>query len=145
MNKKNIAIVLSIMLIFGAIMLISGCSKDNENTITPNESTTEIANEDSSINETEGTAENETITEDDKSQSTTDSKVDKDESTTGIESQPPVNVEGTTVEHTSGKDEPVTCDVCGNLVVNDTGKGDLSVGNYCDGKCDEWFGEMELE
>ena len=27
----------------------------------------------------------------------------------------------------------------------DTGKGDLSVGNYCDGRCDEWFGELELE
>lgn len=141
MNKKYIAIIISLVLIFSSVLLISGCNKDDENTIVPNESTTvvpetEIANEDSSTEETEGTAENETIT---------DNKVDKDESTTEIESQPPVDIEETTVEHTSGKNEPVTCDVCGNLVVKDTGKGDLSVGNYCDGRCDEWFGELELE
>lgn len=138
MNKKYIAIITSLVLIFSSVLLISGCNKVDKNndastTVTPE---TEIANEDSSMEETEGTAESETIT---------DNKADKDESTTEIESQPPVNVEGTTVEHTSGKNEPVTCDVCGNLIVKDTGKGDLSVGNYCDGQCDEWFGELELE
>ncbi len=106
---------------------------DASTTVTPE---TEIVNEDSSTEETEDTAENETLT---------DNKVDKNESTTEIESQPSVNVEGTTVEHTSDKNEPVTCDVCGNLIVKDTGTGDLSVGNYCDGQCDEWFGELELE
>ena len=141
MNKKYIAIIISLVLIFSSVLLISGCNNDDENTTAPNGSTTvapetEIASEDSSMEKTEGTAENETIT---------DNKVDKNESTTEIESQPPVNVEGTTVEHTSGKNEPVTCDVCGNLIVKDTGKGDLSVGNYCDGQCDEWFGELELE
>lgn len=141
MNKKYIAIIISLVLIFSSVLLISGCNNDDENTTAPNGSTTvapetEIASEDSSMEKTEGTAENETIT---------DNKADKDESTTEIESQPPVNVEGTTVEHTSGKNEPVTCDVCGNLIVKDTGKGDLSVGNYCDGQCDEWFGELELE
>ena len=141
MNKKYIAIIISLVLIFSSVLLISGCYNDDENTTAPNGSTTvapetEIASEDSSMEETEDTAENETIT---------DNKADKDESTTEIESQPPVNVEGTTVEHTSGKNEPVTCDVCGNLIVKDTGKGDLSVGNYCDGQCDEWFGELELE
>ena len=138
MNKKYIAIFVSLVLIFSSVLLISGCNKEDGNTDTSTTVTpeTEIVNEDSSMEETEGTAENETIT---------DNKADKDESTTEIESQPPVNVEGTTVEHTSGKNEPVTCDVCGNLIVKDTGKGDLSVGNYCDGQCDEWFGELELE
>ena len=147
MNKKHLAAILSLVLVFSAVIMISGCNKDDEDTNVSNTGTPEkeIFNEDKSTKETEGTAENETVTEDDKSKATTDNKSNNDEVTTEIESQPPVKVDDTTVEHTSGKNEPVTCDVCGNLLIKDTGKGDVSVGNYCDGNCDEWYGEMELQ
>ena len=117
--------------------MISGCNKDDENTIVPNESTTivpetEKKDDESSTENTEKETEKNTESE---KESENTSKVDESET------------EGSTkpVEKPTDKDEPVTCDVCGNLVVKDTGKGDLSVGNYCDGRCDEWFGELELE
>ena len=137
MNKKYIAIIISLVLIFSSVLLISGCNKDDENTIVPNESTTiipetEQKDDESSTEKTEKETEKNTESE---KESENTSKVDESET------------EGSTkpVEKPTDKDEPVTCDVCGNLVVKDTGKGDLSVGNYCDGRCDEWFGELELE
>ncbi len=143
MNKKYIAIIISLVLIFSSVLLISGCNKKDDSTTASTTFTpeTEIALENDS---TESTTEDKTITESDKSELTTNGNEDE-EVTTELESQPTVKVEDTTVEHTSGKNEPVTCDVCGNIIVKDTGKGDVSVGNYCDGQCDEWFGDWELE
>ena len=137
MNKKYIAIIISLVLIFSAVMLISGCNKDDEGTILTNESTTivpETEQKDDELSTEKTEKETEKNTESEKESENT-SKVDESET------------EGSTkpVEKPTDKDEPVTCDVCGNLVVKDTGKGDLSVGNYCDGRCDEWFGELELE
>lgn len=137
MNKKYIAIIISLVLIFSAVMLISGCNKNDEGTFLPNESTDvvpETEQKDDELSTEKAEKETEKNTESEKESENT-SKVDESET------------EGSTkpVEKPTDKDEPVTCDVCGNLVVKDTGKGDLSVGNYCDGRCDEWFGELELE
>ncbi len=142
MNKKYIAIILSLVLIFSAVMLISGCNKDDESTILPNESTdvvpeTEQNSEESSIDETESTTDEKETEKNTETEKESESTSKPDENKTESSTNP--------VEKPTDNDEPVTCDVCGNLVVKDTGKGDISVGNYCDGKCDEWFGELELE
>lgn len=141
MNKKIIAILIAVMLLIVSAVVITSCNKDDDATTTTNPATenTESADENTPDNTSDNTAENEAITEDDKSGSTTDDKTDEDEGTTGIESQPPVRV-----EQTSDKNEPETCKTCGKVVVSDSYKGDMLVGDYCDGMCDEWYGEMDF-
>ncbi len=42
----------------------------------------------------------------------------------------------TTKPTTTNKNEAGICSNCGGIITNDN--GNLSVGKYCDGKCDEW-------
>lgn len=131
MNKKYIAIIISLVLIFSSVLLISGCNKDGENTIVPNGSTTivpetEKKDDESSTEKTEKETEKNTEAE---KESENTSKVDESET------------EGSTkpVEKPTDKDEPVTCDNCGGIIADLSATGDTLIGNYCDGHCDEWF------
>ncbi len=117
MNKKYIAIILSLVLIFGAVMLISGCNKDDEGATLPNEST-------DAISETE--------------QTTEEPSVDATESTTKPEENQTVSSTKPT-ETTTDNNEPATCDNCGGIIVDDSDTSHPLIGNYCDGYCDEWM------
>ena len=133
MNKKLIAIILSLILIFGAVMLISGCNKDDD-TIIPNEST-------DAISETEHTTEEpsaeepESSTNEEKTEKPTESTSKPDES----ETESPTKPTETTTKTTTDNDEPATCDSCGGIITDLSSTGDTLIGNYCDGNCDEWF------
>lgn len=141
MNKKIIAIIITVLLLFVSAVAITSCNKDEDTTTTTNPTTEDVGSNDENVSDdtSEDIVENETKTDNDKSESTTDNKIDKDENTTGIESQPPVKV-----EQTSDKDEPETCKTCGNVVVPDSYKGDMIIGEYCDGMCDEWMGDFDI-
>ena len=133
MNKKYISVIISILLIFSVTFSIAGCNKDDTNI--PNESTDSIGEieqttEEPSIEETEST------TDEQETEKATENTSKNDESKTEDSTNP--------TETTTDSNEPVTCETCGNIVVNDSGSSDISVGNYCDGKCDEWFGELEF-
>lgn len=134
MNKKLLPVILALILILSVVFVISGCNKDEEVGYVPNESTDVTP-------ETEKSTEN--STEADKTEATTADKEAESTKENKTEAESTSKAEGTTTEHTSGSNEPVTCDVCGYEIIKDTGKGDISVGKYCDGKCDEWYGEFE--
>ena len=130
MNKKYISAILSILLIFSIAFAIAGCNKDDTSVI-PNEST-------DAIGETEQTTEDASIEE---TESTTDEKVTEstsinDESQTEVSTKPAE----TTTENTKSD----ICENCGGLIVDDSDTDLPLVGNYCDGKCDEWLGELEF-
>lgn len=132
MKKKYLSVILSVLLVFSIVLAISGCNKD-DTTIIPNESTndfdgTEQSTDDLSANENEGST--------DENEKETNDTSKPDESETEVSTNP--------TETTTDSNEPVTCETCGNIVVNESGSGDISIGNYCDGKCDEWFGELEF-
>ena len=132
MKKKYLSVILSVLLVFSIVLAISGCNKD-DTTIIPNESTnefdgTEQSTDDLSANENEGST--------DENEKETNDTSKPDESEAEVSTNP--------TETTTDSNEPVTCETCGNIVVNESGSGDISIGNYCDGKCDEWFGELEF-
>ena len=139
MNRKIIAIIIAVMLLIISAVIITSCNKDDTTTTSPSTENVASTEENPSGDVTENTAENETKAETDNSESAKDDKIDKDESTTGIESQPPGRV-----EQTSDKNEPETCKTCGNIVVPDSYKGEMIIGEYCDGMCNEWYGEMDF-
>ncbi len=141
MNKKLIAIILSLILVFSAVLLISGCNKDDENTNIPNESTdsiseTEQNSEDASDEKTEGTTDEK---ESEKLPENSTKPVENQSETSANQSE--ITTENSTkpIEKPTDKDEPVTCDVCGNVVLNDENSSNMTIGNYCDGNCDGWF------
>ena len=124
MNKKIIPIILSLVLIFGVIMMISGCNKDDN--VMTDESTnaiveTDPTTEESSIEETEGgtqETETENISENDESQTeASTNSAEKTETT-----------------------QPAVCEICGGLIVDESDTSVPVIGNYCDGYCDEWLG-----
>lgn len=132
MNKKIISIILSLIIVFGAVMIISGCNKDDENKPIINESThtvvgTEQSTEEAPSNETESNS----------GEQETENQPEKESETKETESSQ--------TEKPTDSDESVTCKTCGNIVLPDSYSGELKVGNYCDGKCDEWLGEIKLE
>ena len=132
MKKKYLSVILSVLLVFSIVLAISGCNKD-DTTIIPNESTdksdeTEQSTDEFSANENEGST--------DENEKETNDTSKPDESEAEVSTNP--------TETTTDSNEPVTCETCGNIVVNESGSGDISIGNYCDGKCDEWFGELEF-
>ncbi len=134
MNKKYLSVILSILLIFSVVLAISGCNKD-DTTIIPNESTNEFDGTEKSTDELSADEE-ENATDEKETQKEVNDTSKLDESKTEVPTIP--------TEKTTDSNEPVTCKTCGNIVVNESGSGDISVGNYCDGKCDEWFGELEF-
>ena len=132
MNKKLLSVILSVLLIFSVVLTISGCNKD-DTTIIPNESTDKSDETEQSTDEFSAN-ENESSTDENEKETNGTSKPDESET------EAPTNP----TETTTDSNEPVTCETCGNIVVNEAGSGDISIGNYCDGKCDEWFGELEF-
>ena len=56
------------------------------------------------------------------------------------------------VEQSTDKNEPSTnnngnteiCEACGNPIVSDSYKGDMIVGDYCDGRCNQWYGDINI-
>lgn len=132
MKKKYLSVILSVLLVFSIVLAISGCNKD-DTTIIPNESTNEF---DGTEQSTDGLSANENESSTDVNEKETNDTSKPDESETEVSTNP--------TETTTDSNEPVTCETCGNIVVNESGSGDISVGNYCDGKCDEWFGELEF-
>ena len=125
MNKKIISIILSLVLLFGIVMMISGCNKD-DNTMTPDESTnaiveTEPTTEESSAEETES------VTQETSTESTSkNNEITTEASTNSAE----------TTETT----QPAVCEICGGLIVDESDTSVPVIGNYCDGYCDEWLG-----
>ncbi len=132
MKKKYLSVILSVLLVFSIVLAISGCNKD-DTTIIPNESTNEFDGTEQSTDDLSAN-ENESSTDENEKETNDTSK--PDESETEVSTNP--------TETTTDSNEPVTCETCGNIVVNESGSGDISIGNYCDGKCDEWFGELEF-
>lgn len=140
MKKKIIAIILAVILILGAIVLISGCSKDEGGETTTNPTFENVPSDKENGNADEIVPENTDKNE----------PVKPDENSGEKPSEQSKPSEGLTEENTSQATSPTKpdssaiCDVCGGTIVSDKGNGEISVGNYCDGKCDEWFGELEL-
>lgn len=134
MNKKYLSVILSVLLIFSIAFAISGCNKD-DTTILPNEST-EKSDETEQMTDEVAVDENESTTGEKEDEKEPDSTSKPEESETEAPANP--------TETTTDSNEPVTCETCGNIVVSESGSGDIAVGNFCDGKCDEWFGELEF-
>lgn len=129
--KKNIAIILSLIIVFSAVMIISGCNKNDENQPVINESTGAITEPDSS-------------TESNSIQETESTSVENKNETEAETESATKETEPNHTEKPTNSDEPVTCDACGNIIASNSQSGDISIGNFCDGKCDEWLGEVEF-
>ncbi len=132
MTKRIIAIILAIVLIFGAVAMISGCSKDDDTSATPSEST------DMNNSSEESTDEPVTEEKEDISGEETENKAENDTESEENKTEP------TQTEKPTDADEPATCETCGKEILSDSYSGELTIGEYCDGKCDEWLGELEL-
>lgn len=144
MKKRIIAIIVSVILIFGVVMLISGCNKEDENTPVMNESTdanveTEESTEEPSVEDKENTS-GENETENTSSEKETEKRPEKESEAT----EAPTNkTENPTETITENKNSDI-CENCGGIIVDNSDKDLPLVGNYCDGMCDEWLGEIEL-
>ncbi|MBQ8766261.1 MAG: hypothetical protein IJZ16_05595 [Clostridia bacterium] len=134
MNKKLLPVILALILILSVVFAISGCNKDEEVGYIPNELTdvtpeTEESEEEPSVEKPSESESQISEKETDKAtESTTEKKTEPDESQT---EKPTIN------------DKPATCDICGGIIVDNSDTDLPLVGNYCDGKCDEWYGEFE--
>ncbi len=135
MNKKFIAVILAVVVILGAVMFISGCNKDDDGTTLPNEST-------STTPETEQTTEEPSV---EGTESTSGEKETEKQTEKETEAEPQTSKPATSqTEKPTDNDEPATCDKCGGIIVDNSDTDLPLVGKYCDGKCDEWLGELEL-
>lgn len=135
MNKKYLAVILSTLLVFGIVFVISGCNKE-DNTDLQTESTdvidnTEQNSEEPSADKSENSADT-NGTEETEKESESTSNVDEDK--TEVSTSPS--------DSTTESDEPETCKTCGNIVLSNSYSGNLAIGNYCDGRCDEWLGDF---
>ncbi len=135
MKKRIIAIILSVVLIFGAVATISGCNKDEDTGATPNESTDVNNNSEESTDES-STDEQEDVSSEKETENDTENKTDAEADVTDATPSEPTSP--------TDKNEPAKCKSCGKEILPDSYSGELVVGEYCDGKCDEWLGELEI-
>ena len=149
MLKKYISVFL---VVISVLLVMTACGK-NENTDTTTQSevednqiildedTTEDASKnafDEDANPTDSKNESENTTKPSKKPSTTKPTQENSSTTKPNTTNPTTTKPSTTKPTTTNKNDSGVCSKCGGIITNDDGK--LSVGKYCDGKCDEWYG-----
>lgn len=133
MNKKIIAILVAVMLLIVSAFVITSCNKDDETPTTTNPTTENVESTDENVSDD--------VTDKNDNAENSTNKNDEPQST---ETQTPETSTNKTEPSTNDNSEPVTCETCGKVVVSDSYKGDMLVGDFCDGMCDEWYGEMDF-
>lgn len=146
MFKKYISVFL---IVASVLLVMTSCAK-KENT----ETTTNPEIEDTQIILDEDTTEEsiENVTGDikpsvDKDNSVNTTKPSASQSTTKPTQENPTTTKpnntnptttkpSTTKPTTTNKNEAGICSICGGIITSED--GNLSIGKYCDGRCDEW-------
>ena len=126
MNKKLIAILVAALIFIVSAVVTINSNRDNDTNTATNPSTEDIQSTDDFVSDNVA------------------DKTDKVENSTNKNDEPQSTESSTKNPDTLINDtEPARCQTCDKIIVSDFYQGDMMIGDYCDGKCNEWLGDLE--